>query len=160
MIAIAIGGVFAYFKLDVFRELQPHLTITQEVSIRQVGDSYVLIWVDVVLSNGSKVAVEIRDATFWIQHVTPFSDEEVEDIYAEFLKNPDTEKYMPFPTLDGFNRKWAPDEFIIEPGETETDRYEFVVGREFKTVSVSCFFNRNEPEHGRGWAAATIHDIN
>ena len=36
-IAILLGGIYAVFKLRVFRDLKPHLTITQRVSHRRVG---------------------------------------------------------------------------------------------------------------------------
>ena len=38
-VAIAAGGLFAYYKLQFFRDLEPHLTITHEVSHRLIGDS-------------------------------------------------------------------------------------------------------------------------
>ena len=32
VVAIVAGGIFAYYKLQLFRDLEPHLTITHEVS--------------------------------------------------------------------------------------------------------------------------------
>ena len=76
VVAIGVGGVWAFYKLEVFREFQPHLTITQETEHRKVGDSYIHISVHATLVNNSKVKIEIRDASFWMQQVAPFPDDE------------------------------------------------------------------------------------
>ena len=55
--AILAGGVFALYKLQVFRDFQPHLTITHEISHRPIGDSYVHLDVTVTLRNSSKTHV-------------------------------------------------------------------------------------------------------
>ena len=34
---IVVGGIFAYRKLQLFRDFEPHLTITQSVASRSVG---------------------------------------------------------------------------------------------------------------------------
>ena len=69
--AIVVGGVFALFKLQVFRTFEPHLTITHEVHHRYVGDSYVHIDVTATLRNSSRVAVGLREGEFSIQQVNP-----------------------------------------------------------------------------------------
>ena len=56
--AIVLGGVFAFYKLEVFRDFQPHLTIAQEVTHRRVGKQYIHISIDARLTNSSKVVVE------------------------------------------------------------------------------------------------------
>ena len=58
--AILLAGAYAIFKLGVFRVLKPHLTITQNVSHRLLGNKYVHLAVTAHLHNSSKVAIEIR----------------------------------------------------------------------------------------------------
>ena len=43
IVAIAVGGIFAAIRLELFRDFVPHLTIGQEISHRRIGDSYVHI---------------------------------------------------------------------------------------------------------------------
>ena len=115
------------------------------------------------MSNTSNVAVEILAASFWIQHVAPLTDEEVEALHDDFMENPSSEKYLPYPALNEFDRTWIPDEFVIEPGETDTDRYEFIVGRTSRTISVGCFFSNSSQNSNlassRGWTATTVVDL-
>ena len=163
LVVISVGGVVAYYKLDIFRDFQPHLTITQDVSNRQVGDSYVHISVRASLVNTSKVKIEIRNAIFRIQQVAPLPDEEVERLYSEFNAKPSYEKYIAFPTLVEFDREWEEDEFVIEPGETGSENYEFFVKNDFDAVSLYAFFNdqttATSPRDQKGWAAESVYDI-
>ena len=163
VLAIGVGGVYALYKLEVFREFEPHLTITQEASHRKIGAGYVYISVDVSLVNRSNVAIRIRDGSFWMQSVAPLENTKVEDLYEDFLDKPKTNKYFAFPTLEKFDRKWGRDEFVIEPGESSTDRYEFIIADKFNTVTVGTFFadsTKKSRSPRIGWSAITLHDIN
>ena len=164
LVAIALGGVFAFYRLEVFRDFQPHLTITQEISHRRIGDRYVHISVVARLTNSSKVVVEIRNALFRMQQISPFSDAEVEQLFVSFESNPNEEKYVQFPTVVEFNRKWVRDEFVIEPGETESENYEFIVADDFDAVQVTAFFTDQilitEQHTERGWLAISVYDVN
>ncbi len=61
-LVIVIGVVIAAYKLDAFRDFEPHLTITHEVTHRPIGDNYVHIAVTATLYNSSKVMVEVVEA--------------------------------------------------------------------------------------------------
>ena len=81
--AIAIGGIIAIFKFQLFRDSAPHLTITHTISHRLVGNSYLHIAVTAELHNSSKVKMELRQAIFRLQQVVPTSDEDVQGLYAK-----------------------------------------------------------------------------
>ena len=97
--AIIAGGIFAAYKWQVFRESEPHLTITNEVSHRLVGDSYVHIAVTAILHNSSKVKMEFREAFFLLQKISPVSEEEVEALYAQVFRDREYDN-LQWPTLD------------------------------------------------------------
>ena len=164
LVAIALGGVFAYYKLDLFRDFQPHLTITQKISHRRIGDRHVHVSVVARLTNSSKVVVEIRNALFRMQEIAPVSDANIRQMYSEFESKPNEEKYFPFPTLVEFQRTWEKDEFVIEPGETESENYEFIVENAFDTVKLTAFFTDqisiSEQHAERGWLAVSVYDVN
>ncbi len=163
VVAIGVGGVWAFYKLGIFRELQPHLTISQEVTHRNLGSNHIHVSVTATLFNNSKVAVEIRHAEFRIQQISPFEDAEINALHKEFLAKPNSEKYLPFPSILEYRREWDVSELIIEPGETETEVYEFIVRNEFETVSVDSFFvdttNLADAKNPKGWVATSVHDI-
>ncbi len=63
IIAIAVGGIIAIFKFQLFRDSEPHLTISHSITHRPISDSYVHIAVTAHLKNSSRVEVEILEGT-------------------------------------------------------------------------------------------------
>ena len=52
---------------------------------------------------------------------------------------------------------------MIEPGESASENYEFIVKDELNTVSVTAFFNDQTTgstiDEQNGWAAISIYDL-
>ncbi len=162
IIAIIAGGLFAWHKWQEFRESEPHLTITHEVSHRPVGDSYVHIAVTAVLHNSSKVHIELREGLYWLQQVTPVSDEDLEALYAEVFADGE-QTAIQWPTLEQVRRNWEKNETIIEPDESHPETCEFIVSKEVKSVVIYTYFHNSRFSPGaqaaEGWHATTVHDI-
>ena len=82
IIALSVGGWFALFKIRIFRELKPHMTVSQDVTYRHIGSQYIHIMGKASIHNSSKVAVQIDQAFIRVQAVAPISDNEVEVLFA------------------------------------------------------------------------------
>ena len=162
VVAIFSGGFFAYYKLQMFRDFEPHLTIAHRVSHRPVGDSYVHIDVTATLHNSSKVQIEIRKGIFRLQQVSPASDERVESQYAEVFVD-GAYNDLRWPTLDEITRAWSKSELIVEPGESHQEAYEFIVAGDVESVIVYTYFHNQRrlghPRTAQGWHATTVYDI-
>ena len=160
--ALIIGGIIANAKLELFRHLEPHLTITHEVSHRPVGDSYVHIAVKAALHNTSKVRVDIRAGIFRIHQIAPLADSEIEEIYAQVFETRELFD-LQWPTLDEIQPAWNENELTIEPGETHRHTIEFIVSVDHKTVLIYTYFCNPNHSEGRkapqGWGEATVYDI-
>ena len=157
-LAIAVGGVFAGYKWQVFRDFAPHLTVSHVISHRFIGHSYVHIDATANLYNSSKVQIEIRNGFSRLQHIAPASDEEVEQLYAQVFLDRDHD-YLQWPTGDDVLRTWDKNQFIIEPGETHTEIFEFIVSKEFKSALVYTYFYNARSAEPQGWGVATVYDI-
>ena len=162
ILAIVLGGAYAIFKLGVFRDLKPHLTITQTVSHRLIGSKYVHLAVTVSMHNSSKVGIELRHALFRAQLISPLIDEEVERMYEETFSDVEDERIW-WPTLEEIDKSWNDGELIVEPNETHSETYEFIVGVETKTVMIYAYFHNPRYESGsnvaEGWDATTVYDM-
>lgn len=165
-LAVAAGGYFALFKLQVFRNLQPHLTIAHEVSHRIVSDSYAHISVTAVLHNSSRVKVELREGFFRLQQVAPATDEEVEDLYAEVFEDgagDEESEHIQWPIIDTHTLIRDRGEIVVEPGGSHPETYEFIVPRNVESVLVYTYFANHTYSEGagvaRGWHATTVYDI-
>ncbi len=162
IIAITIGAIFAYFKLELFREFEPHLTINQNVSHRLISDEYVHIAVTAFLHNSSKVAVEIREALFRLQQISPLSDEEIQELYNEtFIVG--SYEHIQWQMLDEINHNWQLNKLIIEPGESHAQTYEFIVSIDVATVLIYAYFHNprysTDDQATQGWATTSVHDV-
>ena len=161
--AIAAGGIVAIYKLRVFRDLEPHLTVLQTISHRFIGDSYAHLDVTILLKNSSKVEMDIREGLFRLQHIAPMSDDDVEYLYAQVFVHKDY-KEVQWPTIVEDRREWDENEFIVEPGETHQETVDFIVSTEdVEAVLVYTYFYNSRFFQGsrsaEGWGAATAHDI-
>ena len=92
-VAILIAAYFALFKLQIFREFAPHLTITQKVSHRRVGESYIHIDVSVTLRNSSRVKIGLRRGLFLLQLISPLEDQEIETLYSQVFVTKEIEDF-------------------------------------------------------------------
>ena len=161
VVAIMAGGAFAIYRFRIFRTLEPHITVTQTVSHRVVGDSYVHIFVTAMLHNNSRV-VGIREATIALQMISSMTDVAVEifDAEASGGENP---RYIQWPTLGDEMRTWNENELIVEPGASHPKTFEFIVSREVRAVLIDTYFYNQTYEgysmKSKGWGATTAYDI-
>ena len=166
IVAIIVGGWFALFKLRIFRELKPHMTVTQEVTHRRISNGYVHVIATACLFNGSKVAVEIRRCAFQAYALSPLSDEMVESLYEDMIMREVEDTRKPsiwWPLLDEVDRFWEGGELIIEPGSRHFESVEFVLTGDVKSVLIYGYFRNtsytDNSAQARGWEVTTPHDI-
>ena len=189
MIAVSVGGWFAWRNRHLFRFGQPHLTISHEITHRRVSPGYVQVTVTAILHNTSRVKVEIRDGLFAIQLIAPISDAEAEEIYAKTFR--DTlpngtlvdQGALKWETLDDVRLSWNEEELIAEPGESATATFEYIVDSEVESLLITTYFYNSkamgkivdhiDPKDAgktkhwlfwkqpgpRGWVRTTPHDI-
>ena len=162
VVAIIAGGAFAIYRFRIFRTLEPHVTVSLDVSHRVISESYVHVFITAVLHNGSRVEVGIREATFGLQMISPMMDFTVEIFSAEASQGEDT-SYIQWPTLREVTRTWDDNEFVIEPGSSHYESIEFMVSREVRAVLVDTYFYnqkyRRLSTSPQGWGVTTAYDI-
>ena len=184
VVAIGVGGLFAWRNAQIFRARAPHVTISHEVSHRFVGTEYVHIAVTAILHNRSRVNIEFRDGLFIIQQIAPSLDEDVEELYASVFLDHEHED-LQWPTLEQARRAWDEDELIVEPRESETETFELIVSTDVDSIVITTYFYNSrvlgkipddiEPRDAprlrerlrrwrevrgpRGWSRTTVYDI-
>ena len=157
-IAIFMAAAFALFKLQIFRVFAPHLTISQKVSHRPIGESYIHIDVSAILQNSSRVKIELRKGFFHIQQIAAMDDEEIETLYAQVFKYQEAEDIL-WPVLDIVQRSWEEGTLIIEPGESHQEVCEFIVTTSVESVLIYSYFFNPYAATPRGWHSTTTYDI-
>ena len=158
-IIVAVGAMFAAVKFQIFRESAPHVTVTQTVTHRRIGDSYVHLMVTATLYNSSKVKMGFRRGYFRFQQISPIMDEEVENLYADVFVDGNHRDFQ-WDHLKTVERNWEINDIIIEPGESHQETCEFIVIAEVETVLIDTFFyNPRQPAIPQGWGTTSVYDI-
>ena len=165
VVAILVGGALAVYKLQVFRDFEPHLTVSHSISHRHIGDSYWHIAVTATMRNTSKVKVEIQERVFRLQHIAPVFDSEVQKLYAEVRHSAEGEgiKEFRWPTLEEDHREWMEHEVIVEPGESDQETVDFIIGDGVRSILVHTYYYNPHFQAGtnrvQGWGATGVYDI-
>ena len=71
--------------------------------------------------------------------MTPIENEEIESLYGESFQT-QYSGYFQWPTLDYHAADWEKDSLTVEPGEKETQTFEFMVSREVESVIITTYF--------------------
>ena len=161
IIAICIGGVYALFKLNIFKDLNPRLTISQEVSHRFIGDNYVHVGVMSTLHNPSKVRVDIRRALFQVQRIAPASDAKVEQLRQQVFERQEKDNIQ-WPPCDELTLTWQKNQTIVDPGESLQITSEFIISSTVQSVLVFTYIYNSRNTKGsqvEGWPVTTFYDI-
>ena len=162
MTGIIYAGIVAAAKLEVFRDFEPHLTISHQVNHRAVGDSYAHIDVTATLHNSSKVKVELREGAFYIQEIGPaLGDRELEERLAAREFSAADGSFVQWPTIGEFSCNWGNYNLVVEPGQIYRETVEFVVSKEIGTVAIHSHFHRatTSGETPQGWGMTTVYDM-
>ena len=153
ILALLGGAAFATYKLELFRDFEPHLTISHAISHRSLGDSFVHIDVTASLLNSSKVRVVLQEGYYVLQSIEPVTDR------GDFTET--NMLYPPWPVLDEATFDLGDEVLIIEPGQSLQEVLQFVVPVEVPTVLIHYFFydSTHSADHGQGWGISSVYDI-
>ena len=157
--AIFTGGVIAYRDFNLFRKHKPHLTVSQLVSLRQIGEKSNHIAVISKLVNGSSVVVQPDEIEFSVQQVSPISNSQLDSLVRAVFDD-GCEDHLQWPVLQESTRNWKNGDVAIEPGESHQEVAEFVIPNCVRSVLI-CTHVSN-PEHPNGpetWNASTFLDL-
>lgn len=139
VIALTLGGIFAWRRGFIFRHQQPHVTISHDVTNRHIGHGYVHIEVTATLHNTSRVKVEFRDGLFTVEQLAPVDGEMAERLFDETIDKAVYESPK-WDLLIERRLEWSSDEFIVEPGEIATSTFEHIVSDAVGSVLITTFF--------------------
>ena len=158
-------ALIAAWKFNLFREGQPHLTITQEIHTQALGQSYRLIVVTATLHNTSKVIVRPPAAWCKLDQTAPMDDHHAEYIYAKALEDSKSNAYHQYRwwQLDQVDKTWPQGELEVEPNEKHPLTFQFIISNEATAIGVTTAIIRAEPKgnqpHQHGWMCYDFLDL-
>ena len=165
---VLADAMIAAWKFSLFREGQPHLTITQEIHTQPLGQSYRLVAATATLHNTSKVIVRPPAAWCKLDQTAPLNDEEVEYIYTRALESSpgNNRRQYPWWQLDQINRIWSNGELTVEPNERNPITFQFIISGQVTAIGVTTAIIGPEikaknpnPPHQLGWMCYTFLEL-
>ena len=183
VIALVLGGIFAWRRGFIFRHQQPHVTISHDVTHRPIGHGYLHIEVTATLHNTSRVKVEFRDGLFTVERLAPVDGDTADRLFDDVIDK-DFYESPKWDVLGERRLQWGKDELIVEPGEMAATTFEHIVSDAVESVLVTTYFYNTQvvgeipvginPRDAdrrkrlrslrrisgpRGWTRTTAHDI-
>ncbi len=141
IIAIGLGGAFAWRRGYLFRTGQPYVTISHEITHRQVSLEYVHLELTATLHNPSRVKVEFRNSLFIVQQLAPADDDYISYLYRRaYNRLPRIYRPLDWEYLMERPRLWNKDELVVEPGASAAVTFEHVLSRENRSISITTHF--------------------
>lgn len=184
VIAIVLGGFFAWRRGFIFRHEQPHVTISHDVTHRRIGHGYIHIEVTATLHNSSRVKMEFRDGLFTVEQLAPLALNDAERLFEELFDR-DLYESPKWDLLRERRLEWSKDELVAEPGEKVTATFEHIVSNAVQSVLITTYFYNTRvmgkipaemkpreadrrkrfwwsrrPSGPKGWGRTTAYDIN
>ena len=153
VLAIVFAGILAAVKLELFRDFEPHLNVSHTVRHRRLGDLYIHVDVTAVMSNNSKVKVELREGYFLLQQIAPVSSDT--DFRDGIILYPD------WPVLAEASFDLGNSNIILEPGQSLQEVFQFMVPNHIQTFLIHYLLYNSALPGGtpRGWGITEVYDI-
>lgn len=159
VVAIAIGGWWAYAKFIRQREEWPRATLEQAIARRKLSASQTLLRVSVGVKNAGTVLIDITDIRVYIYQVLPLTDDTTKTLEGGDLVA-DGAIEATWPCLHSRVKEWEPHEACIEPDESDQFGFDFVVPGNTETVFVYCYVrNVRHLDRDIGWSLSQFYDL-
>jgi flagellar biogenesis protein FliO len=155
--ALVIGGWWTYTRFIRQRTEQPRATLTYRAAHRRLTSREFLLRVSVRARNSGTVLLGVHELRCEIQQVTPLIPEALAKLEARELINERDEADLG--CIRCYEQKWKAGEVEIEPNESESFDFDFIVDGEVETILVYADLPNAEREDGGGWQATGFYDF-
>lgn len=168
-IGLVLGGGWTYQKFFKYRKDKPKATIQQQIVTCQLTPTKRLLRDEVTIRNDSEVLLTIDRGKIWLQQVLPLV-EPLDYQVNDYKRHPEysqlwrqdmqqiqwayiDEREIKFLRMDGSHATLK-----LEPGESSTLYYDFLIDAAIATVLVSVYVEDIQ-QPGSGWTMTALHHI-
>src|SRR5262249_52547585 len=124
--AIIIGGVWTYLLFIQQRQAFPRLKIEHAVTHLALQDNRELLLLDITHTNVGAVKLSLPSADIRIYEL---AEPAADDLAPPSDQIPTGPSDL-WEVIDGRRQTWRPDELVVEPGESDTLHYEFLLNQD------------------------------
>lgn len=158
--AIIVGAAWSYMLFVRKRQKYPRAALTHDISHRPLGDGFMLLSVRAGITNRGEVLLTIVSTEARVQQVLPPPSGLIDQLKGGEDPVPNDRTEMDWPMLKRKLTTPNVGDFQIEPGETDSIQYDFILGDGAQTVEVYTYIkNKIVRKREIGWGVTTIYDI-
>jgi len=156
IVAIVAGGIWTYLLFVRQRQRFPRLHLALSASVVS-REEFSLVRCYLTFANAGTVVVRPKSAQARLRQVFP-APSDVEAAAQSGLDPVDADRQqIEWPLLAQRNWLWTPDEFEIEPGESDTLCADFFVPLSVEVVEIYAHVsNPTKSRTGLGWQCSTL----
>ena len=141
VIAIIVGGVWAYKNFIQKREKHPRVEVTHHIWHRVIPGGKALLFIDVSIANKGSVLLRLRTGQLRVYQVLPVPSEASRQISQNTLDSiPHKECDFDWTMLGYAHEAWDNEENEIEPNEIERMHYQFSICSQVRVILIKSDF--------------------
>ena len=166
--ALLSAALAAAWKFSLFRESDPHLTITQEISADREGEETWIVTVNATLHNTSRVVVRPSRARCQLIQTGPITKEALSAIAQQAKEHPRSDAYLRYSwyLLDQDQRSWPKGNLKVEPNQKTQIAFQFMINAAVTRIGVITAIleedksqKNPQPLYESGWTCYTPYNL-
>jgi hypothetical protein len=171
-VGIVVAGVWTYLVFVRQRQKFPRAALVMSISDSRLPDGRVLLRVAAELRNIGSTMIRVEQVEAIVQRVAPLQADVWVRHAAEYqATNSAAACEIPWLLVAHRRQKYASGSFEVEPGESDTCHYDFILNRRTVTTKVTVHVvNRQKRTRSGsvslrdrpttiGWKAVTYYDV-
>lgn len=159
VLAVVVGGVWAYILFVRRRQRYPRANITQDLLHLDLADGKRLLRVTVRIKNEGEVLLSLASGFCRVQQLLPSSDD-LANALAALPNDRCVDSEVAWPQLAERRVEFRRGEREIEPGESDELCFDFIVDADVEVVSAYTYLKNVEKRRREiGWGATSVLDL-
>lgn len=156
IIAVIIGGLWAYLLFVKNREKYPKAIIHHEIQ-KVKFENDVLVRLTIQIENIGKVILPIIYGEVWLQQLQPIN-ESIKQAITDF-QSQNNKADIGWPIINKRVFRYENNnDYELEPGEIDKFEFDFLIDKNVKTIQFYTHI-QNVDKSNKGWNYTSIHNL-
>jgi len=160
MLAIVVGGIWAYLLFVKRRQRYPRANVTQQIGHYPLPNNKVLLRATVRICNEGEILLSLVSGFSRVQQMIPCSDDLCEVLRVRDDSDEQCEPEAEWPLLSERKLKFEKSEREIEPGEIDELHFDFIIDSDVQVIVIYSYLkNVKKRRREIGWNVTSIYDL-
>lgn len=170
IMAIATGGIWTYLTFIKYRLEYPYAQTEHKIFHWEIDNQKIYLSVIVSFKNSGKVLIKLKNSFVYIRQVRPLVSDlktMIENAPSADLREGkvsglfiDNGRQIAWREVGYKEIEWEDNDVLIEPGETEEIKFDFILEKNIETIEVITYFqDLNKKRNKTGWKLTSMYNF-